>query len=118
MMNIPFDNSSLFWQQNVAALLDAYKSSPTGLTSREAAERLQLYGPNLFHPQRKNAVLLQFLSKFSNPLVIILLVASAVSAFTGDLASFIIISLIVFLSVTLDFIQEYRARRLRSYANR
>ena len=54
-------------------------------------------------------MLLQFLSRFLNPLVIILLVASVVSAFTGEFTNFIIISVIVLLSVTLDFVQEYRA---------
>ena len=54
-------------------------------------------------------MVLQFLAKFRNPLVIILLTASALSAFTGDAASFFIISTIVLISVTLDFVQEYRA---------
>ena len=54
-------------------------------------------------------MILQFLAKFRNPLVIILLTASALSAFTGDAASFFIISTIVLISVTLDFVQEYRA---------
>ena len=108
-MSVQSDKEPAFWQQNLTALLEYYKSTPAGLTSSEAAERLTRYGPNVFHPQRKNALLFQFLSKFSNPLVIILLVASAISAFTGDVTSFIIISLIVLMSVTLDFIQEYRA---------
>lgn len=108
-MSVQSDKEPTFWQQNLAALLDYYKSTPAGLTSSEATERLTHYGPNLFHPHRRNALLFQFLSKFSNPLVIILLAASAISALTGDVASFIIISLIVFMSVTLDFIQEYRA---------
>jgi magnesium-transporting ATPase (P-type) len=109
MSILPSDKEPTFWQQNLTALLGYYKATSDGLTSGEAAERLTRYGPNLFHPQRRNAFLFQFLSKFSNPLVIILLVASAISALTGDVASFIIISLIVLMSVTLDFIQEYRA---------
>lgn len=109
IVSVQSDKETAFWQQNLTALLAYYKSSPAGLTSSKAAERLILYGPNLFHPQRRNALLFQFLSKFSNPLVIILLVANAISALTGDLASFIIISLIVLMSVTLDFIQEYGA---------
>lgn len=108
-MSLQSDKEPAFWQQNLTALLEYYKSTPVGLTSCKAAEHLIHYGPNLFHPQRKNAVLFQFLSKFSNPLVIILLAASAISAFTGDVASFLIILLIVLMSVTLDFIQEYRA---------
>jgi Mg2+-importing ATPase len=38
-----------------------------------------------------------------------LLAASAISAFTGELANFIIITVMVLLSVTLDFVQEHRA---------
>ena len=45
----------------------------------------------------------------ADTLVIILLVASAVSAFTGEVTNFLIIGFIVLLSVTLDFVQEYRA---------
>jgi len=84
-------------------------SSPEGLSSAEAALRLADFGPNLIHAERKRALILQFLAKFRNPLVIILLTASALSAFTGDAASFFIISTIVLISVTLDFVQEYRA---------
>jgi len=43
--------------------------------------------------------------------VLILLGASLVSAFLGELSSFVIISLIVLLSVAIDFVQEYRASR-------
>lgn len=109
MSTLPTDKEPTFWQQDLQALLESSKATSGGLTSSEAAARLTRYGPNLFHPLAKNALLFQFLSKFSNPLVVILLVASAISALTGDVASFIIISLIVLMSVTLDFIQEYRA---------
>ncbi len=51
-----------------------------------------------------------FLARFRNPLVIILLVASGLSAATGDLASFFIVLSIVTLSMTLDFVQEVRAQ--------
>ncbi len=105
----PSEKEAVFWQKDVAALLQDYEASPDGLTGSQAASRLTRYGPNVLHTQRRNILLLQFLSKFRNPLVIILLVASAISALTGDVASFVIISLIVLISVTLDFIQEFRA---------
>ena len=98
-----------FWQLPVTALMENLNSSPEGLSSVEAAARLIHFGPNLIHAERKRALILQFLAKFRNPLVIILLTASALSAFTGDAASFFIISTIVLISVTLDFVQEYRA---------
>ena len=57
----------------------------------------------------ERSVLVQYLARFRNPLVIVLLSASAISAFSGELANFLIIAVIVLLSVTLDFFQEYRA---------
>ncbi len=82
-----------------------------GLTSAEAAGRLKQYGPNRLRPALQRAVLLQFLAQFRNPLVLILLVASGISALTGDLPGALIIGLIVIMSVTLDFVQAYRAGR-------
>ncbi|WP_136514865.1 magnesium-translocating P-type ATPase [Geomonas edaphica] len=98
-----------FWQLSIPVLLESLGSSPDGLDSAEASLRLARFGPNLIHGERKKALFLQFISKFKNPLVIILLTASALSAFTGDATSFIIIGIIVLVSVTLDFVQEYRA---------
>ncbi|WP_244222907.1 cation-transporting P-type ATPase [Cupriavidus lacunae] len=98
-----------FWQLPVAALLEQVATSPDGLSSAVAASRLAQFGPNLIHGERKRALILQFLTKFRNPLVIILLTASALSAFTGDTVSFFIIGTIVIISVSLDFVQEYRA---------
>ena len=98
-----------FWQLSITALLEQLAASPGGLSSGEAALRLARFGPNLIHGERKRALVLQFIAKFRNPLVIILLTASALSAFTGDATSFFIIGAIVLISVTLDFVQEYRA---------
>ena len=98
-----------FWQLSLTALMERRDSSPGGLSAAEAAARLVPFGLNLIHAERKQALLPQFLTKFRNPLVIILLTASALSAFTGDSVSFFIISAIVLTSVTLDFVQEYRA---------
>ncbi|HYQ91195.1 MAG TPA: HAD-IC family P-type ATPase, partial [Candidatus Competibacteraceae bacterium] len=77
----------------------------------QARERLSRFGPNRLQEHRERALILQFIARFNNPLVIILLVASAIAAFTGDATSAVIITFIVILSVTLDFIQEYRAGR-------
>lgn len=100
-----------FWQNSLSDLWKLYNTDLNGLSNREAKSRLKKYGPNVFHPPLRHSLLFQFLAKFKNPLVIILLIASAVSALTGEVASFIIILLIILMSVTLDFIQEYRAGR-------
>lgn len=80
-----------------------------GLSSAEAGSRLAQYGPNLFRDHQQQPLWLQFLSRFKNPLVILLLVASAISALTGEMTNFLIITVMVLFSVTLDFVQEHRA---------
>ncbi|ABD68245.1 Magnesium-translocating P-type ATPase [Rhodoferax ferrireducens T118] len=82
-----------------------------GLTSLVAAARLRQYGPNRLQPARQRALLLQFLAHFKNPLVLVLLAASGLSALTGDVTGALIIGVIVLMSVTLDFVQSYRAGR-------
>jgi len=105
----PSKAEMVFWQQSASELLVHLNATHAGLTGSEVAGRLKQFGPNELRPPRKRALALQFLAKFKNPLVILLLVASVVSAFTGDVTSCLIISVIVVMSVTLDFIQEYRA---------
>ena len=87
----------------------AAANEAAGLSRAEAKARLAKFGPNQFRERREKSLLLQYIMRFKNPLVVILLVASGVSAFTGEVTNFLIISCIVLLSVTLDFVQEYRA---------
>lgn len=80
-----------------------------GLSSAEAAVRLGRFGPNQIRPKRQRLIVLEFLARFRNPLVLILLAASGISALTGDATGAAVIGLIVLASVTLDFFQEHRA---------
>ena len=83
----------------------------TGLSEAEAAERLAAHGRNVLEAGRRRALVVQFLSRFKNPLVILLLAASALEAATGDTISATIVMLLVAFSVSLDFVQEHRAGR-------
>lgn len=88
-----------------------------GLSSAEAARRFAQFGPNEITPRTARNAVAVFLSHFANPLALVLLGASAVSAFAGEAVNAVIITVIVCLSVTLDFVQERRsgkaAERLR-----
>ncbi|GCE20550.1 magnesium-translocating P-type ATPase [Dictyobacter kobayashii] len=83
-----------------------------GLSSKEAAERLRLYGPNEPVVAGKNALAIQFLRLFLNPLVLILLCASVISIVLGDRIDAIIIIVIVLLSNILNFTQTFRSQRI------
>ncbi len=89
-----------------------------GLTTAEAARLLAEHGPNEPAPVRRLSALVQILQQFANPLVIILLVASAVSATVGERVDALIIVTMVVLSVTVSYWQGARsqqaAERLRA----
>lgn len=83
-----------------------------GLTLKNVEKLRQQYGPNSLQDENsRNKVLLAFLARFKNPLVIILLLAASLSLFFGDRASFFIIVSIVLLSVGLDFFNTYRSQK-------
>ena len=103
-------DTTAFWNAPTQSLLTELAASDAGLTSREADRRLLRYGPNDAAAPKHTAAWLRFARRFANPLVIILLLASGLSAATGDVASFVIIVAIVLLSVLLDFVQENRAQ--------
>ena len=100
---------SYFWNQPSAALQARLASSGEGLSQSEARQRAVRFGPNTLRSRGERSLLLQYLNHFRNPLVMILLAASAVSALTGEVTGFVVIWVIVLVSVTLDFVQEYRA---------
>src|SRR5581483_6118838 len=93
---------------------------PLGLTSETARQRLEDEGPNVFVERRRRPVAIDVLLRFTNPLVLLLVFAAAISAFTGDARSAVVIAAMVVMSVFLDFFQERRAgkaaERLREAA--
>ena len=98
-----------WWLRPAASLANELAATIEGLSSSEARSRLKRYGPNQVQGQRQMPLVWQFLRRFRNPLVLILVAASIVSALTGDFPSFGIIATMILLSVTLDFVQEHRA---------
>jgi len=96
---------------DLVALKREFKTADTGLSDQEALRRLSVYGPNSFSEKKETHIVWEFLSHFKNPLIIVLLVASAISAWFGQITNLIIISIMILASVTLDFFEEHSANR-------
>jgi Mg2+-importing ATPase len=99
------------WAASIGQALAAAAATERGLSSPEAAARLRAWGPNELAPPRRFEAVRELFRYFANPLVLILLVASAVSAAFGQLVSAVIIALMLVLSVALNFTQAYRSQR-------
>ncbi len=91
--------------------LNKLNTSKAGLTSAEAAERLNKYGFNQLVAAKKSSPLKIFLAQFKSVLIIILIAAALISFATGHQFDAIIILIIVVLSSVLGFVQEFRAEK-------
>jgi Mg2+-importing ATPase len=95
----------------LTALLQRLETSETGLTAAQAAERIKKFGLNDPAPVRATTAFTEVLRFCANPLVIILLLASVVSAVVGDIIDAVIIAAIMLLSGAVNFFQTYRSQR-------
>jgi Ca2+-transporting ATPase len=95
----------------VEEVFSQQESSPSGLSAAEAARRLSVYGPNELEAASRISPWRILLEQFQNVLIIILLAATALSAFLGHGIEAIAIAVIVLFAVILGFVQEYRAER-------
>jgi Mg2+-importing ATPase len=96
----------------IDGLLAELAASRGGLTTEDARRRLGEVGPNEPARAPRTAGLVQILLLLANPLVIILLIASAASAILGERVNASIIVVMVALSVVLNFVQTYRSHRV------
>ena len=102
-------SETLPWNLPLPRLLAELGSTPEGLSAREVERRLAKYGPNDALLHRRRPLWRQILDRFANPLILILLFASGLSAWTGEVTSFALIVGIILLSVVLDVVQQARA---------
>jgi Mg2+-importing ATPase len=98
-----------FWSERVETLIARLQSSPSGLTSVQARERLVQHGPNALRPPTRFARLRLLSRQFESPLVAILVFAAFVSIVVGDWIDAAIVFVILLGSALLGFVQEYRA---------
>ena len=98
------------WAMNQPELINSLGAdSQNGLSEEEAESRLGCYGLNTLETKSKQGALRIFLNQFKSSIMLILLVATAISAFLGDWTDAIIIGIIIFASAVLSFFQEYHA---------
>src|SRR5690348_12819979 len=98
-------------QASLSMLQEEQQIPGQGLTSAQAQERFETAGPNEPAPVQRATLLRQLLLFFTNPLVLILLIASIIAGVLGEVVNAIIIVVMVLLSVALNFVQTARSQR-------
>ena len=99
--------------QSVEEVFKEVQSSPSGLSSQEAASRLEKYGANTLQEGKKKSLLEKFVDQFKDFMILVLLVAAVVSMFAHqgdpDPTDAIIILAVVLLNAVLGVFQESKA---------
>ena len=108
-----------YYLEAIADVMETVKSSFSGLSKTEAAERLERNGKNKLDQAPKDSLLKRFLSQMMDPMIIILLAAAAISAglaiwesrhtgfqFPSDV---VIILAVVLINAVLGVYQESKA---------
>ena len=112
-----------FYREEVSTVLNEVKSTVKGLTSDEAAKRLEQNGKNKLNQAPKDSLIKRFFAQLTDPMIIILLVAAGISALLSLLALFkvvegesefadvIIIIAVVLINAVLGVYQESKAEK-------
>jgi Mg2+-importing ATPase len=90
-------------------IIEILNCGTTGLSTSNIAVREAKYRINIVKEEVKNDIIKQFLSGFKSPLTFILLIVAGVSYGTGETLNALIISVMIILSVGMNFFQEYKA---------
>ena len=100
------------------AVMSEQGVTPSGLSSTEAAKRLETNGKNKLAEGKKDSLIKRFLSQLADPMIIILIVAAVISAVTATVggegegyADVIIIMFVVIVNAVLGVYQESKAEK-------
>lgn len=97
-------------------VMEKQKTKETGLEAGQAQERIHTFGPNKLAEGKKTTLLQRFLSQLADPMIIILIIAAAVSGMTAvyageSFADVIIILVVVIINAVLGVVQESKAEK-------
>jgi magnesium-transporting ATPase (P-type) len=108
----PTQPAAAWHAEPVCEVVDRLETSEArGLSRAEAKRRLAEYGPNRLPEAKRRGPLMRFLVQFHNPLIYVLLVASAVTFLLGHYADAAVILGVVIINALIGFVQEGKAEQ-------
>jgi len=91
--------------------LQSLNTKEMGLSQEEVQKRLQEFGPNELKKEKGISPIRLLLEQFTDILIIILLIATGLSIYLGELTDAIVIIAIVLACAILGFTEEYRSEK-------
>ena len=105
-----------YYSKTTSQALEAQQADRKGLTDQQARARLEQYGPNKLAEGKKDSLIKRFFQQMGDPMIIILLVAAAISGVLAvvqgeSFADVIIILAVVIINAVLGVYQESKAEK-------
>lgn len=100
-----------YYLQTKDEVLKEFHTSSDGLLTKQAEENLAKYGKNALVEGKKKTTFQVFLEQFKDLMVIILIIAAVISAFTGELESTLVIIAVLILNAVLGTVQHIKAEK-------
>ena len=91
--------------------LAAVESRAGGLSTAEAAARLERFGPNRIAPMRPEPATVLLWRQLSSPLILVLIASGVVALALGEIADGAVVLAVVVANGAIGFVQEWRAGR-------
>lgn len=83
----------------------------TGLTDKEARHKLSQHGPNVLAERKKISPFRILFEQFTDLMVIILMISTAISGFMGEITEAVTIIAIVVVNAVMGFVQEFKTEK-------
>jgi len=103
--------ASTWHSTSIKEVKDTLKVDEKGLGQEEVNRRLQEFGYNELVERERVTLLEIFLNQFKDVFVIMLLIATAISVFIGEIIDASTIAIIVIINSVVGFVQEYRSEK-------
>ena len=100
-----------YFRETAEAVREELQTPARGLSAQQAEERRRQYGPNALAEGKKEGVLQVFLSQFKDLMVVILLAAAVISAFSDSAESTVVIFAVLILNAVLGTVQHFKAEK-------
>ncbi len=101
----------LFYQERISSVLDHFKSSETGLSTKQVEQNLKQYGPNTIRVKTE-PLWRKIIEPFMSIFIWVLLVAAAISIFKGETLDASIIVAIILITVGIFYVQKFSTERI------
>lgn len=97
--------------EETETILNSLQTTRQGLTTQQAAQRLEEFGKNALKEAKKKSMFSKFMAQLTDPMILILIAAATISGIVGEVADLIIIMIVVTLNSILGVVQEGKAEK-------